>query len=200
MVAQADGRRMRIESAGYRLRIAQAVGVYDDAGEALALAERLGYPAGDLDRVPASAIQSFAGVGYPFAANVIHEGDTVLDVGSGSLCLRLFVAGLTAVAPQAAAAAPAETTLVKRPLVKTLRIGATGSTARPRAAGSPFASSRKLACPARRFRAGRRPWPRRRLAPRRRRPGRCWTTWTGSRSLGNSVAGERIPDSARLIR
>ncbi|HWP33326.1 MAG TPA: hypothetical protein VNL97_06215, partial [Solirubrobacterales bacterium] len=28
------------------------------------LAERLGYPASDLDRIPAAAIDSFAGVGY----------------------------------------------------------------------------------------------------------------------------------------
>ena len=28
------------------------------------LAERLGYPAADLDRIPAAAIDSFAGVGY----------------------------------------------------------------------------------------------------------------------------------------
>jgi SAM-dependent methyltransferase/TusA-related sulfurtransferase len=29
-------------------------------------------------------VESFAGVGYPFAANVISAGDTVLDIGSGS--------------------------------------------------------------------------------------------------------------------
>jgi SAM-dependent methyltransferase len=44
----------------------------------------VGYPAGELDCLPAEATESFAGVGYPFAANVIREGDTVLDVGSGS--------------------------------------------------------------------------------------------------------------------
>jgi ubiquinone/menaquinone biosynthesis C-methylase UbiE/TusA-related sulfurtransferase len=43
----------------------------------------VGYP--DVaDTLPASAVESFAGVGYPFAANVIQPGDTVLDVGSGS--------------------------------------------------------------------------------------------------------------------
>ena len=30
------------------------------------------------------AVESFAGVAYPFASNVIGEGDTVLDIGSGS--------------------------------------------------------------------------------------------------------------------
>lgn len=44
----------------------------------------VGYPAEQLDRLPATAVESFAGVGYPFAAGVIRAGDTVLDVGSGS--------------------------------------------------------------------------------------------------------------------
>lgn len=44
----------------------------------------VGYPAAQLDLLPATAIESFAGVGYPFAAGVIGPGDTVLDIGSGS--------------------------------------------------------------------------------------------------------------------
>jgi arsenite methyltransferase len=46
--------------------------------------EILGYPAEQLDRLPAAAVESFAGVGYPFAAGMIRRGDTVLDIGSGS--------------------------------------------------------------------------------------------------------------------
>lgn len=46
--------------------------------------EFVGYPAADLDAIPAAAVASFAGVGYPFLAAVIKPGDTVLDVGSGS--------------------------------------------------------------------------------------------------------------------
>lgn len=49
-----------------------------------AACEFLGYPVEYLDAIPASAVESFAGVGYPFAAGVIREGDVVLDVGSGS--------------------------------------------------------------------------------------------------------------------
>jgi len=49
-----------------------------------ALAERLGYPAADLDRIPAAAIDSFAGVGYFLDLAAIEAGDRVLDVGSGS--------------------------------------------------------------------------------------------------------------------
>ena len=44
----------------------------------------VGYPATQLAQLPPSAVESFAGVGYPFAANVIRPGDTVLDIGSGS--------------------------------------------------------------------------------------------------------------------
>lgn len=44
----------------------------------------VGYPASQLDAIPETATESFAGVGYPFAAEVIRAGDTVLDVGSGS--------------------------------------------------------------------------------------------------------------------
>jgi arsenite methyltransferase len=46
--------------------------------------EYVGYPTHTLDRLPPAAVQSFAGVGYPFAADVIREGDAVLDIGSGS--------------------------------------------------------------------------------------------------------------------
>src|SRR5574341_76270 len=46
--------------------------------------ELVGYPAGVLDQLPPAAVESFAGVGYPFAADVIRPGEVVLDVGSGS--------------------------------------------------------------------------------------------------------------------
>jgi arsenite methyltransferase len=46
--------------------------------------EYVGYPMEMLDRLPGAAVESFAGVGYPFAAEVIRAGDVVLDIGSGS--------------------------------------------------------------------------------------------------------------------
>src|SRR4051812_31888969 len=49
-----------------------------------ALAERLGYPPDDLDRIPAAAIESFAGVGFYFDLAAVGDGETVLDLGSGS--------------------------------------------------------------------------------------------------------------------
>ena len=48
------------------------------------LAERLGYPAADLDRIPAAAIDSFAGVGYFLDLAALTPGEVVLDLGSGS--------------------------------------------------------------------------------------------------------------------
>lgn len=44
----------------------------------------VGYPEDWLDRLPASAVESFAGVGFPFRADVIRPGDRVLDIGAGS--------------------------------------------------------------------------------------------------------------------
>jgi arsenite methyltransferase len=48
------------------------------------LAERLGYPAEVLDRIPDGAIESFAGVGYFFDLARLSEGESVIDLGSGS--------------------------------------------------------------------------------------------------------------------
>jgi arsenite methyltransferase len=57
------------------------------------LAERLGYPPADLDRIPAAAIESFAGVGYFFDLAQLSVGEEVVDLGSGS-GMDAFVAGL----------------------------------------------------------------------------------------------------------
>lgn len=38
----------------------------------------------EIDKLPETALESFAGVGYPHAANVIGPGNVVLDIGSGS--------------------------------------------------------------------------------------------------------------------
>lgn len=58
-----------------------------------AMAERLGYRSADLDRIPAEAIESFAGVGYYFHLAGLEEGETVVDLGSGS-GMDTFVAAL----------------------------------------------------------------------------------------------------------
>jgi arsenite methyltransferase len=48
------------------------------------LAERLGYPPEGLDSIPPGAVESFAGVGYFFDLAQLHEGERVVDLGSGS--------------------------------------------------------------------------------------------------------------------
>jgi arsenite methyltransferase len=58
-----------------------------------AMAERLGYAPADLDRIPAEAIESFAGVGYYFHLAELKAGETVVDLGSGS-GMDTFVAAL----------------------------------------------------------------------------------------------------------
>lgn len=62
------------------------------------LAERLGYSPADLDRIPREAIESFAGVGYYFDLANLREGESVLDLGSGS-GMDTFVAALKVGAP-----------------------------------------------------------------------------------------------------
>jgi SAM-dependent methyltransferase len=57
------------------------------------LAERLGYPAPDLDLIPAESIDSFAGVGYFLDLAAPQAGETILDLGSGS-GMDSFVAAL----------------------------------------------------------------------------------------------------------
>lgn len=54
----------------------------------------VGYPEEWLDIVPATAVESFAGVGFPFRAGVIRTGDRVLDIGAGSGTDTLIAARL----------------------------------------------------------------------------------------------------------
>jgi SAM-dependent methyltransferase len=54
----------------------------------------VGYPEAWLDLLPATAVESFAGVGFPFRADVICAGDRVLDVGAGAGTDTLIAARL----------------------------------------------------------------------------------------------------------
>jgi SAM-dependent methyltransferase len=48
------------------------------------LAERLGYDMDAVDALPPRAVESFAGVGNPFALRRLDAGERVVDVGSGA--------------------------------------------------------------------------------------------------------------------
>ena len=48
------------------------------------LAKMLGYPAADVDRLPRSAVDSFAGTGNPFSMGDLRPGETVVDMGCGA--------------------------------------------------------------------------------------------------------------------
>ncbi len=47
-------------------------------------AERLGYDPADLDGLPASVTESFAGIGNPFALDRLRAGERVVEVGAGA--------------------------------------------------------------------------------------------------------------------
>src|SRR5262249_18898287 len=49
-----------------------------------ASAKRLGYDAAEIDSMPASVTESFAGVGNPFALGEVRDSQTVLDLGCGA--------------------------------------------------------------------------------------------------------------------
>jgi len=48
------------------------------------LAMMLGYPAADVDALPASTVESFAGTGNPFSMGRLRPGETVVDIGCGA--------------------------------------------------------------------------------------------------------------------
>ncbi|MDI6760921.1 MAG: methyltransferase domain-containing protein, partial [Candidatus Brocadiaceae bacterium] len=47
-------------------------------------AKNLGYNPQEIDSLPPSVTESFAGVGYPLGLGPIHAGERVLDIGSGA--------------------------------------------------------------------------------------------------------------------
>jgi arsenite methyltransferase len=49
-----------------------------------ASAKKLGYGAAEIDALPASVLESFAGVGNPLALGELRLGETVLDMGCGA--------------------------------------------------------------------------------------------------------------------
>jgi arsenite methyltransferase len=48
------------------------------------LAHKLGYDPAQVDALPDTVVESFAGVGNPFVAGLLPVGTTVVEVGSGA--------------------------------------------------------------------------------------------------------------------
>jgi SAM-dependent methyltransferase len=48
------------------------------------LAKMLGYDLNDVDRLPAATVESFAGMGNPFAMGRLNPGEIVVDIGGGA--------------------------------------------------------------------------------------------------------------------
>jgi arsenite methyltransferase len=48
------------------------------------LATKLGYPTGSVEELPDQAVESFAGVGNPFALRPLERGERVVDIGAGA--------------------------------------------------------------------------------------------------------------------
>ncbi len=71
-VRQMYGRVARQPTAGFHFPVGR------DAAVAL------GYEREQLDNLPDATLAAFAGVGHPFVADRIQEGDTVLDIGAGA--------------------------------------------------------------------------------------------------------------------
>lgn len=73
---------------GEVLRMYQEVADHPDAEfhffHGRVAAELFGYQREWLDRAPAAAVASFAGVGNPHLRSALEEGETVLDLGSGA--------------------------------------------------------------------------------------------------------------------
>ena len=58
-------------------------------------AERLGYDPADLGVLPESVVESFAGIGNPFALGPLRPGERVVEVGSGAGMDAIIAAGHT---------------------------------------------------------------------------------------------------------
>ena len=56
-------------------------------------AARLGYDRADLDGLPESVTESFAGIGNPFALGRLNAGERVVEVGSGAGMDAIIAAG-----------------------------------------------------------------------------------------------------------
>ena len=83
-MARVDVNELRDKVKGMYKAVAEEPGGMFHFEMGRGLAERLGYPPAELDRVPDEAIESFAGVGYHLGLACLVAGERVVDLGSGS--------------------------------------------------------------------------------------------------------------------
>jgi arsenite methyltransferase len=79
-----DAGRLRREVRGKYRDVALQPGRASGFCTGRVLAERLGYPSAVVDALPGQAVESFTGVGNPFALRQLQPGEHVLDVGCGA--------------------------------------------------------------------------------------------------------------------
>lgn len=84
MVEPVDQEKLERQVKGVYRAVAETPGGDHHFAIGRSLAEELGYDAAELDRIPAVAVDSFAGVGYHFDLADLRPGDDVLDLGSGA--------------------------------------------------------------------------------------------------------------------
>lgn len=73
MTTKPDKRELRQNLDAVFRQVATAPDKVDPFEIGRTLAERLGYPSTDLDRLPSEAVDSFAGVGYHIGDAVLHR-------------------------------------------------------------------------------------------------------------------------------
>jgi SAM-dependent methyltransferase len=77
-----DGLRRQIQAKYTDVALRPEQGFHFHTGRPLA--RMLGYDDRDLDSLPESTVESFAGTGNPFSLGPLRSGESVLDVGSGA--------------------------------------------------------------------------------------------------------------------
>lgn len=84
MTDSIDSDRLRREVHGKYRDVALQPGRIADFHTGRRLAGRLNYPRSIVDALPYRAVESFAGIGNPFALRPLQPGEHVLDIGCGA--------------------------------------------------------------------------------------------------------------------
>jgi arsenite methyltransferase len=82
VLVDADALRVQVREKYRQVALEPETAFHFHTGRALA--HRLGYEAAAVDGLPDQAVESFAGVGNPFALRRLRPGERVVDVGAGA--------------------------------------------------------------------------------------------------------------------